>query len=381
MQPRKAPVIIAVMADPVRHLYFHIPFCHRICPYCAFVKHTPGRSDLAGFVAALLAELDFLKTCHEIRPETVYFGGGTPTLLSTTHLGRLLEGLAARLDLAGVNEWTVEANPRTFDLRKARLLVEAGVTRVSLGVQSWNERHLATLGRDHRPDEARAAYDLLRAAAVPSVNIDHMFALPGQSLAEWEDDLTKTIALAPEHVSTYNLTYEEDTAFMERFRSGQYRTDPEADADFFELAHRMLGEAGFEHYETSNHARPGQRSIHNQAYWRGHDYLGLGPGAVSTVGRRRWTNIEDTGRYTECARRFGTAAAGEDILTDRDWLTERIGLELRTSDGLSVELLDEDRRRRLEPILADGLAALEGGRVVLSERGRLLADAIAGELV
>jgi oxygen-independent coproporphyrinogen III oxidase len=136
---------------PVRHLYLHIPFCHRICPYCSFYKHTPGRTDMAGFVAALLAETDHWRARLDLRPETVYFGGGTPTLLSPKHLGALLDGLHARLDLSGLHEWTVEANPRTFDRRKVALLRAAGVTRVSLGVQSWNPRFLELLGRDHQP--------------------------------------------------------------------------------------------------------------------------------------------------------------------------------------------------------------------------------------
>ena len=366
---------------PVHHLYLHVPFCHRICPYCGFFKHTPGGTDIGTFVAAVLAELDSLRVRYPLDLRTLYFGGGTPTMLSPTHLGALLTGLARRLDLGKVEEWTVEANPRTFDHAKVRLLVEAGVTRTSLGVQSWNQRHLATLGRDHSPDEAREAYTTLREAGMPSVNIDHMFALPGQSLAEWEADLQATTALGPDHVSTYNLTYEEDTAFLDRFRAVGFVPDPDAEADFFELAHGFLAAAGFDHYETSNYARPGHRSLHNNAYWRGEDYLGLGPGAVSTVGRRRWTNVPDTALYIASVTRDGHPAAREEGLSDEAWRTERIALGLRTAEGLPLEWLDDEGRARLAVLAADGLLDATSTHVRLRPRGHLVADAIAVELV
>ena len=366
---------------PVHHLYLHVPFCHRICPYCGFFKHTPGGTDIGAFVAAVLAELDHLRARYPLDPRTLYFGGGTPTMLSPTHLRSLLGGLARRIDPGKVEEWTVEANPRTFDHAKVRLMVEGGVTRTSLGVQSWNPRHLATLGRDHSPDEAREAYAILREAGMPSVNIDHMFALPGQSLAEWEADLKETITLGPDHVSTYNLTYEEDTAFMEKFRAGGFSPDPDAEAEFFEVAHALLAAAGFDHYETSNYARPGHRSLHNCAYWMGEDYIGLGPGAVSTVARRRWTNVPDTARYMESVTRDGHPATTEEQLSDEAWRTERIALGLRTAEGVRLEWLDDERRARLAALAADGLLDVTPTHVRLRPRGHLVADAIAVELV
>jgi oxygen-independent coproporphyrinogen-3 oxidase len=292
--------------------------------------------------------------------------------------------LRERLDLSGLEEWTMEANPRTFDAGKVRQMVEAGVTRVSLGVQSWAPRHLATLGRDHSPDEADEAFRLLREGGVPVVNVDHMFALPGQSIGEWEADLERTIALAPEHVSTYNLTYEEDTEFMSRFQSGEFRQDADEDSEFFQLAHDKLEAAGFTHYETSNFAGPGGRdfrSRHNMAYWRGEDYLGLGPGAVSTVHHRRWTNVPDTARYIGCAGRFGQAAVDVEEIGTGAWLVERIALELRTREGLRLELLDDARRAVLAGLEADGLVESGAGRARLTESGRLLADSIAAALV
>lgn len=370
----------------VRHLYAHIPFCHRICPYCSFHKHTPGSTDLEAFVEALLAELDARLRELVILPRTIYFGGGTPSMLSPTHTARLLDGLLARLDTRDLVEWTLEANPRTFDLEKARLWRQAGVTRVSLGVQSWNPRHLQTLGRDHSPAEATEAFRVLRQAAIPVVNLDHMFALPGQSPGEWERDLETTILLEPDHVSTYNLTYEEDTEFMSRFRRGEYHQDPDADAVFFEIARDRLRAAGFDHYETSNFARSGgeidRRSRHNRAYWAGADYLGLGPGAVSTIHRQRWTNLADTPRYIECAARFGSAATDIEDLADEDWRVERVALGLRTSDGIPVSLIDPARGEILRDLANDGLIdPTDPDRITLTDRGRLLVDGIAAALL
>ncbi|MFM7180452.1 MAG: radical SAM family heme chaperone HemW [Verrucomicrobiales bacterium] len=369
----------------VRHLYVHIPFCHRICPYCSFYKHTPGATEMQAFVTGLLAELDHHRRELDIRPQTIYFGGGTPSMLSPKHTAALLDGLRGRLDLGELAEWTLEANPRTFDVDKARQWTEAGVTRVSLGVQSWNPKHLETLGRDHSPEEAEEAFHILREAGMPVVNIDHMFALPGQTPDEWKADLQNTILLEPDHISTYNLTYEEDTEFMKRFERGEYHQDPDADAVFFELARDHLRAAGFEHYETSNFARAGdakdRRSVHNRAYWAGADYLGLGPGAVSTVGGQRWTSLADTARYIECVERFGTAATGIEPLGPEEWRLERIALGLRTSEGIPMALLAEDRRENLSTLETEGLLVLDNERIILTDRGRLLVDSVATALV
>lgn len=371
---------------PVFHVYGHIPFCHRICPYCSFYKHTPGATDMRAFVAAILGELDAHRRDLEVRPHTIYFGGGTPSLLSPKHTADFLEGLHDRLDLRELREWTLEANPRTFDLEKARLWHQAGVTRVSLGVQSWNPRHLGTLGRDHSPAEAAEAFQILRQAGFAVINIDHMFALPSQSPAEWESDLQTTLRLEPDHISTYNLTYEEDTEFMSRFRRGEYHQDADADAVFFEIARDQLRAAGFDHYETSNFARSGdgidRRSLHNRAYWAGADYLGLGPGAVSTVHGRRWTTIADTERYIECAGRFGSAATGIEELADEDWRVERVALGLRTSDGIPAALLPAHCAPITRELERDGLLVRTASeRIILTDRGRLLVDSIAAALL
>lgn len=358
----------------------HIPFCHRICPYCSFYKHTPGSTDMAAFVDALLREFDHWRERLDLRPRTIYLGGGTPSMLSPTHLDRLLYGLADRLDPGPVDEWTLEANPRTFDLSKALLMVEAGVTRVSLGVQSWNPRHLKILGRDHAPGEARESFRLLREAEIPTLNLDLMFSLPGQTLEEWTADLQETLALGPDHVSAYNLTYEEDTEFLEKFKRGEYTRDEETDAAFFTTAHDLATSAGFDHYETSNFARPGHASAHNRAYWMGEDYLGIGPGAVSTTGGKRRTNLRDTGGWIERVLRDGEAVETREALSESDWILERLALELRTAEGLRRGILPASALPAAEALAADGLLGMTGSHLFPTARGRLLVDSLAEAL-
>ena len=365
----------------VRHLYIHVPFCHRICPYCSFYKHTPGGYDHRAFVDALLAELDNHLASFGCRPSTIYLGGGTPTALSRTHLDVLLTGLAQRLDLEYLEEWDIEANPKTFGEAKAELMRAAGVTRISLGVQSWQEQTLGTLGRDHSPTEAENAYRILREQEFPSVNIDLMFSVPGQSRPMWREDLARTADLAPDHVSAYNLNYEEDTEFFERLQRGELDADGERDADMFAVAIDVLGQAGFEHYEISNYARPGHRSRHNAAYWSGADYLGIGPGAFSTVGGERWRNVPDTAAYIRAV----SSGALRRIITEHETIDaeafrrERVALELRTSRGVSIEHIGD--LIKLEELGDRGLVTTRVGRATLTAEGKFLADPIAAELI
>jgi oxygen-independent coproporphyrinogen-3 oxidase len=254
---------------------------------------------------------------------------------------------------------------------------EAGVTRISLGVQSWNPRQLAILGRDHAPDEARESYKVLREAEIPTVNLDMMFSLPGQSLEDWETDLRETLALNPDHLSAYNLTYEEDTEFLKRFDRGEFTRDEMTDAAFFTRADDLLTEAGYRHYETSNFARPGHESAHNRAYWLGEDYLGIGPGAVSTIGGTRWTNIRDTDVWMDAARRFGRAAASTESLDTEAWRLERLALELRTDMGLRLDVLRAKDHHAVTRLTEDGLVTVTTTHIIPTRRGQLLVDSLA----
>lgn len=365
----------------ISHLYFHIPFCHRICPYCSFYKHTPGGTDMGAFVAALLKELELHQQTIALQPRTLYFGGGTPTALSETHLAAFLEGLAHRLDLSQLEEFSVEANPKTIGPAKARLLRERGVTRISLGVQAWDEATLRLLGRDHSPREAEETFDELREAGIPHLNIDQMFSIPDLSLETWQAGLQKTVSLKPDHISCYNLTYEEDTEFLSKLRNRELDSSQDRDAEHFYGALDLLTSAGFEHYETSNYARPGHRSVHNQAYWRGADYLGLGPSAVTTHERTRWKNIPDTAGYIRAVNEGRVPATETEHLTEEQWLIERIALELRTAEGLPRERVAESLRLNLEHLIREGLMEEHEERLILTRAGKPLVDRIAEALL
>ncbi len=363
-------------------LYLHIPFCHRVCPYCSFYKHTPGDTPVAAFIDALAAEARH-RLAGLPRPRTIYLGGGTPSMLSPTHLRRLfgaLHDVCGGFD--GVEEITLEANPATFDVAKARLLRDLGVNRVSLGIQSFAAHVLETLGREHSPEEAAASVGILREAGVPSVNIDLMFSIPGQSDADWEATLRQAAALKPDHISAYNLTYEEDTAFFESLRRGEMREDEDADARQFHLAREILGAAGFDHYETSNYARPGHHSRHNLGYWRGEDYLGLGPSAVSTLGGTRDRNVADTAAYTRLAATLGNAVVESETLDAEALRLERIALGLRTRDGIALDLLAPAALATVDELVSQDMAeVIDNARLVLRGRGRALVDLIAAELI
>lgn len=365
---------------PVRHLYVHVPYCHKICPYCSFYKHLPAEGNLAGYSAALLAEARAWRQGGvPLALDTVYFGGGTPTLLSSAILSELLPALAEELDFRKVREWTMEVNPRTITPAKAEIMRRAGVTRVSLGVQAWDVPTLETLGRDHAPEEAVEAYHILRAAGFPVVNIDLMFSVPGQSVEVWRETLAKTIALGPDHVSAYNLTYEEDTEFFERCRAGKYAVEEDRDEACFSAAIELLGGAGFEHYEISNYGKPGLRSLHNQSYWAGDDYAGMGPGAVSTVHGRRFKNIENTTLWQQGVLTGEPLRVEHEEITPAKWLCERLALGLRTSTGLPAAWLNSVPEA-VARLTDEGLLEKHGDFVRLTPRGRFVADGVASHL-
>jgi oxygen-independent coproporphyrinogen-3 oxidase len=359
-------------------LYLHIPFCHRVCPYCSFYKHTPGATSIASFVDALAIEAgNRLKS----PPRTIYLGGGTPSMLSPSHLRRLFEELHAKIDFSTLDEVTMEANPATFDLAKAKLFRDLGVTRVSLGIQSFTPHVLEILGREHSVQQASEAIRILRQAQMPSINIDLMFSIPGQSEDDWRSTLEHAIALEPDHISAYNLTYEEDTTFFESLRRGEMRENEDHDADYFHLADRLLEAAGFDHYETSNYARPGHHSSHNRGYWHGEDYLGLGPSAVSTLAGHRWKNVPDTALYVAQVTSVGHALTESEPLDAEASRLERIALGLRTREGISLDLLDIKAQERAHHLADEGLARIDADRLILVHHGRALVDPIAAELV
>src|SRR5438876_5243145 len=362
--------------DVVRHLYVHFPFCARICPYCAFYKTRGNATEVARFCQALECEAEKVAKEFPLRLETIFFGGGTPTALSTGQLKQLLTRFHEIFWLDPSREWTIEANPRSVTAKKAAVLREGGVNRISLGVQSWDNDLLNLLGREHNAAQAEESFRIFRDAKFSNISIDLMFALPGQTEKQWRDSLQKTIALEPEHISTYCLTYEEDTEFFARFERREFSADDETEAGLLEGAMTTLEQAGYEHYEISNYARAGFRSEHNQAYWRGKDYVGLGPSAFSTRGFERWQNVADHREYARRLFANESPVASVERLTPEMKRTERVALGLRTADGINAHNV---ARHRAKDLIRAGLISYKSERVVLTPAGKLLADAIAEE--
>ncbi len=333
------------------------------------------------FVDAVLKEAERHQSLIHAPLETVYFGGGTPTALSEIHLYRLIQGLRDRLPMSQGMEFTCEANPRTVTRNKAMMMRDCGVNRVSLGIQAWDRATLKTLGRDHEPEDAIETYQVLQQAGFDHLNLDLMFSIPGQSMEAWQHTLDTTLRLKPNHISAYNLNYEEDTDFFERLKRGQYQVDEERDASFFFHAHDLLEASGYEHYEISNYAQPGHASAHNAAYWMGADYLGLGPGAWSTIHPRRWQNMPDTQGYLKAIADDASPALPAENLTDSDFRTERFGLELRTQRGLHRGHIRASEETLLLNLIQDGLIEEHQGRLRLTRTAMPLVDSIAVALL
>jgi oxygen-independent coproporphyrinogen-3 oxidase len=361
----------------IRHLYVHTPFCAKICPYCAFYVHRGGAAAQREFVAALRTEWRRAREEFPLVLETIYFGGGTPSILSA----ELFVELAQELPRDPVpHEFTLEVNPAMVTPEKAAAWRAAGVNRISLGAQSFDADMLKILGRQHAPGDIAETCALLREHGFENINIDLMFALPGQSEAKWEETLQAALACAPNHISAYALTYEEDTPFFEKLRRGEWRQDEAREIAMFERTRDVLGAAGLVDYEISNFARPGFESRHNLAYWRGADYLGLGPSACSTIDGLRWRNVPDTRAYAEWIAR-GESVRGEMETLDAATRTkERIMFGLRMREGvLRAEFGGAESQ--LGQLAANGLAFEERGRVRLTARGKLVADSVAGMFV
>ncbi|MEM1060630.1 MAG: radical SAM family heme chaperone HemW [Verrucomicrobiota bacterium] len=377
------------MPEPVHHLYLHVPFCAKVCPYCAFYVHGGSAGLQKRFAAALAAELRHARTAHRLRAvSSVYFGGGTPSMLNADLFGQIAEAMA-ELDLAPGAEITLEANPATVTEAKARAWRAAGVNRISLGAQSFDPAYLKLLGRQHRPEDIPETVAALRAHGFGNLNLDLMFALPGMPEATWRRTVEAALACGPDHVSAYALTYEEDTPFFERLRRGDWtlgEADEAREIAMFNWTRERLAAAGRPAYEISNFARPGCESLHNRAYWTGRDYLGLGPGAWSTVGARRWRNLPNTEAYIEAvgAGKFARLRTEGEAVEPATRTRERVMFGLRTREGVTRELigrLGPEGGQALDEALRERLIEPEVDRFVLTSRGRLVADSVAAMFV
>lgn len=370
--------------------YVHVPFCRVRCGYCDFNTYTaeelgPGVSR-ASYVDQAIREVRLARRvlgAAERPVDTVFLGGGTPTLLPAGDLGRLLRAIDDEFGLVPGAEVTTEANPDSVDLAYLTELREAGYTRVSFGVQSAVPKVLAVLDRTHDPLRVPGVVEAARAAGFDQVSLDLIYGTPGESTEDWETTLEAALACAPDHVSAYSLIVEDGTALARRVRRGELPMPDEDDlADKYVQADERLTAAGLGWYEVSNWARGDDaRCRHNLGYWAGGGWWGIGPGAHSHLGGVRWWNVKHPAAYA------GRLAAGEspaharEVLDEDTRRVERVLLELRLREGLDAAVLDDAGRRALAGLVADGLVQDRADRVVLTLRGRLLADGVVHRLL
>lgn len=378
--------------------YLHIPFCRVRCGYCDFNTYTS--SELRGakqedYATELISEITLaqrvLGDAGALRPmDTVFFGGGTPTLLPAGDLARMLDAAVSAFGITEGAEITVEANPDTVTPEVARILADAGVTRMSIGMQSAVPHVLAALDRTHRPENVETAVAAAKDAGL-AVSVDLIYGAPGESLADWEASLDGALALESDHISAYALIIEDGTKLARQIRRGEVPTpDDDLQADMYELADARLAAAGFDWYEISNWARRasggasgGNQSRHNLAYWRGNDWWGFGPGAHSHVAGLRWWNVKHPAAYAQRLAASESPAAGTERPDPEAHMLERVLLLSRLAEGIATSELPADKRSRVAGLIADGLVdagAAIRGRVTLTLRGRLLADAVVREL-
>ncbi|MGN6187584.1 MAG: radical SAM family heme chaperone HemW [Conexibacter sp.] len=373
-------------------VYVHVPFCATRCGYCDFNTYTAdelasgGGRSRAGYVAAARAELALARRVlgdAAPRVDTVFFGGGTPTLLAPGELAELLRAIDDTFGLAPGAEVTTEANPESVDPASLDALRAAGFTRVSLGMQSAVPHVLATLDRVHTPGRAAEAAREARAAGFAHVSLDLIYGTPGESDDDWRASLDAALAAEPDHVSAYALIVEPGTRLAAQIKRGALPApDDDVLADRYELAETTLCEAGYGWYEVSNWAASADDACrHNLGYWRGGDWWGIGPGAHSHVGGVRWWNVLHPSTYAARLAEGASPAAGRELLDAQTRRVERVMLELRLADGLPLDLLDDAGRAAAAQAVDDGLATRADDRLRLTLRGRLLADAVVRSLL
>jgi len=381
-------------------LYIHIPYCQAKCPYCDFNSYAASAWPEADYTAALIGEIE--RRCAEApfagqSLRTIFFGGGTPSLFAPESISRILDTANRRFGIARDAEITLEANPGTVDAAKLAGMRVAGVNRISFGAQSFDDVTLKFLGRIHDASQTREAATMAHRAGFDRLNLDLIFAVPGQTLASVMADIEQAAALEPDHISAYNLTFEEGTAFFTDLKRGRIKPlANDEQAAMYAAVREELPRRGYAMYEISNYARPGREAQHNLTYWRAQTYLGIGAGAHSFARTpqgssygRRWWNERNPARYIELARADGLAETGAEDIKAATAASEFVFLNLRLREGFSLQDFQTRLGRTFDEVFGacasrlveDGLLVRDNQRIYLSDRGLELADSVFAEFV
>ncbi len=372
-----------------RGAYVHVPFCRHKCHYCDFYSFVDRDDRAEAFVDRLERELESAVPFLNHPLETLFVGGGTPTMLGAALLARMLASIGRVLPFAGGAEWSVEANPETVDEAIADALAAAGVRRVSLGAQSFNPRLLKELERQHDPVSVERAVKLLRRAGIPQINLDLIFAIPGSSLEDWRSDVRSVVEIAPEHVSAYGLIYEPNTPLAVKLSKGLVsRLGEEDEAQQYEYVAQALAEAGYLRYEISNWSRQGMHCRHNMLYWQNDNWWAFGPSGAAHGGGVRWRNVPRFSTWLE----HGPSPQVDQVeqLDDDGRVGECFMLGLRVIEGMLCSRVDallgegsssKHRRRVIAGALADGRLEYSNDRLRLTDRGLIVADSVLSALI
>ena len=379
----------------VESAYIHVPFCFHKCHYCDFYSFVDTRDQQGAFTERLVREIQAVGSGQDRPLKTLFIGGGTPTLLAPGHWKTLLAALDEHLPIASGGpggpggpgaEFTVEANPETLTAELVDVLVAGGVNRLSIGCQSFNPVHLKTLERWHDPANVERAVDIARRGGITNINLDLIFAIPGQTLSDWTDDLVRAVDLGPMHLSCYGLMYEPNTALTKRVQLGQVvPTEDDLEAEMYEAALAVLEARGFVQYEISNWSLPGRECRHNLAYWRNENWWALGPSASGHLDGLRWKNLPRLGDYL--ASLDWPPIVDVEMLPETERTGELLMLRLRLNEGVPLTLLDalltsaDPRRHVIARHEAAGLLERTDTHLRLTPRGRLLADSVLSDLV
>jgi oxygen-independent coproporphyrinogen-3 oxidase len=369
------------MSQTGQHLYMHIPFCDGKCVYCGFYSEAYAPDMADRYLDCLNTETALRVNEIDCQPETVYFGGGTPSILSAAQLAKLCRAVTRHSPLRSVKEWTVEANPGTLSPDKLHVLKKAGVNRISIGAQSFDDTVLRSIGRRHSSKAIGETVAAIRADGIDNIGLDLIAALPGVSGSLWQETVIKAIDLGPQHISVYALTVEHGSRLLAPDEDSQLRATEEAET--------LLTAAGYVRYEISNYAKPGFEAQHNVSCWRGEDYLGFGPAAASRAGLKRWTNKPNTKAYIEALTVGRLPPRDEESMCAETDATERLIFSFRLlTEGVDLgpyEAMRGNTNGRwletLQKLAGNGLVEERASRWFLTRRGCNMADLVAGELM